>query len=302
MKHAALAGVALLLAGLAALQAEPASAAIRKCKTASGAVIYTDKPCTRFAPRPQAPDAPAQPEEPPADDAQPPSSSLAIEPPPDTEAGSVGDSEAAPETTLPTEPLRPAKKAFPGHRAVLLGALGATAVCWILMIVNAFRNGSTAWGILLILLSPATMVLYGLIHWERAKKSFVASIASMGIAYAAWYPPVDMIEVSDSYLTANQQLDISVKAPRERFSSDDTVVIKTVLSWEDRWVETLHLVSWIWYANGSPVANNPITLSFDSKPYVLMGTMPAAQLGPGAHRVEVYVDGRQLDAREFEVR
>lgn len=293
---------AIALVMLAAL-AGAAQAAIHRCRDAHGAIVFTDRGCapsaaaaTAARPRPTV-ESTAEPDTPTA--AVPATAAAAaaeLGPPPvlaEAEPVSAPVAEAR-------APLRP-RKAQSGHWFLMGVGLLAALVAYVMHIVAAFRSGSTGWGVALILLSPISNLVYALRRWPDARAGFAVGVAATVVCALAYVPPLDLVEVSDSYTTSRGSTDVAERVARSSFGREETVYLKTVLQWDDWSVGRTHFVAWIWYANDQPSAHNMMQMDFDGSPFVLLGYTPAASLGTGHHRVEVYVDGQLLDQRAFEV-
>jgi hypothetical protein len=174
------------------------------------------------------------------------------------------------------------------------------------MIVIAFRNGSTAWGVALIVGSPLSNFAYLLTHIRKAGLPSLVGIAAIAALAYVYVPPTDLIEVSDSYLTNRGSTDLADYKPRIIFTRKETVCLKTIIRWdgvaENWWVGRNQKVSWVWSSNGQVKARHNVKIDFDRTPFVLLGYMPATDLGRGKHRVEMRINDEIFDTREFEVR
>ncbi|AXQ30854.1 hypothetical protein D0B54_20160 [Solimonas sp. K1W22B-7] len=303
----------------------PATKAVRperpSVTTESGAGSIApspEAPAPRIEPAPETarPSAPAV-QPPPAEVAapmppqfQPARPSRMIEPPPPP-PGSGARGEAGGLTGVaradgaPAEPLRPRKVKSVRWWAVGLG-LGLLMVTHAWMIAIAFRAGSTAWGVALIVGSPVSNFVYLLTHFRKAGWPSLVGIAALGALAYVYVPPTDLIEVSDSYLTTRGSTDLGERKPRIIFTRKETVCLKTIIRWdgtlENWWVGRNQQVSWVWYANGKPKTHHSVRIDFDRTPFVLLGYMPGGDLGKGKHRVELRINDRIFDEREFEVR
>lgn len=341
-----MAGAMLLLAGGLGAFSAPAEATIFKCRDAKGETYFTDKGCAgqaaparlvatpqevagAIAPPPAALEiqpaaAPellpavvptsmpvaARPLAVPKPQFQAARPSNLIEPPAPVipagargEAGGVtGDGRAA---GAPAEPLRPRKV-----QAVQWWLIGAGLTLLMLthawMIAIAFRAGSTAWGVALILLSPLSNLAYTVTHFRKAGYASIVGFAAIGALAYAYVPATDLIEVVDSYLTTRGSTDLGERKARIIFTKKETVCLKTVLrwngQWDDWWVGRNRRVSWLWTTDGRVRNHHSVQIDFDKTPFVLLGYMPAGELGPGSHRVEVRIDDNLFDTREFDVR
>jgi hypothetical protein len=300
------AGFAALLGAWLALAAPLASAAVYECKGRDGERVYSDSGClTRGGyERPKATNTdPLQP----AGQVQAAASREAAadgqDSETDEEASAAGrHSPRADGDDRPRDASLPrARDMVPGYRAYFLVGAVLLLLSYVLMFVSAFRDKLTAWGILLLLFSPLTMLIYPIFHWRRARVPFVMLLAGALVCAAFFVMPVDMITVNESYLTSRPGRLSSKKAATTVFRQADTIYLRTELEWDDAWVQTPHRVVWRWYAGDALRAEYPLRLHFDRSPFVLQGNLQAEELGPGKHRVEVFVDGRQLDARAFQV-
>ncbi|PPE73775.1 hypothetical protein C3942_10200 [Solimonas fluminis] len=338
------AGVLATLAACIGGYAEPAEAAFYKCRDAKGEIYFTDKGCAPRNPgaeRPSAGDAPvvapppaAEPAAPPpapaAEPPLPPSAPPAPQPPvavpvspqfqparPSSyieplappgsgargEAGALTGTERA--AGAPAEPLRPRKVESVRWWAVGLG-LFLLMVTHAWMIVIAFRAGSTAWGVALIVGSPVSNLAYLLTHFRKAGWPSLVGIAALASLAYVYVPPVDLIEMSDSYLTTRGSTDLGDRKPRIIFTRKETICLKSIIRWdgmlEDWWVGRNQQVSWAWYTDGQLQSDHQVKIDFDRTPFVLLGYMPGSELGRGKHRVELRINGELFDSRDFEVK
>lgn len=289
-----------MLALAAGLIAMPAQAAIYKCVDARGKVTYSDRGCSPsvHADRPQVQAPPAVPVLPPP--ATEKSAAPAVTPDASAVEGAAEIVTPASAADAPDAPLRPRK--VQSTRWGLFGiGVALWLVAYLMHIVAAFRAGSTGWGIALILLSPLSNLFYVLFHWRQARAGALVTVAAVAICAVFYVRAVDLIDVTDAYVTARGSYDPGHRRPRLQFTRDETVYAKTVLDWDDPSVGTYHLVSWSWLTDGVVHEQFADALYFDDAPYTLLGEIPAATLGSGRHRVEVFIDGELMDAREFEI-
>lgn len=335
-----------MLVAWAGLYSAPAAAAFYKCRDAKGDIYFTDKGCAPSNPgaaRPSAGEAPpaeasaatttptvpvaaavapaAAPQAPPVAAPEPaavpvspqfqpvrPASRIEpLAPEPGSgargEAGALTGSERA--AGAPAEPLRPRKVASVRWWAVGLG-LFLLMVTHAWMIVIAFRAGSTAWGVALIVASPVSNFLYLITHFRKAGWPSLVGIAAIASLAYVYVPPADLIETADSYLTTRGSTDLSDRKPRIIFTRKETVCLKTIIRWdgtlENWWVGRNQDVTWTWYTGDQPKANHSVKIDFDRTPFVLLGYLPAGDLGRGKHRVELRINDELFDRREFEVK
>ncbi len=324
---------------------ETAEAAFYKCRDAKGEIYFTDKGCAPRSPGSERPSpdassggeaaAEASPAPAPAPAAtapepgpqpsaaapeppvavpvtpqfQPARPSSPIEPlaPPGSgargEAGALTGSERA--AGAPAEPLRPRKVESVRWWAVGLG-LFLLMVTHAWMIVIAFRAGSTAWGVALIVASPVSNLAYLLTHFRKAGWPSLVGIAALASLAYVYVPPADLIEMSDSYLTTRGSTGLGDRKPRIIFTRKETVCLKTIIRWdgtlENWWVGRNQQVSWTWYTNDKLKSDHSVKIDFDRTPFVLLGYMPGSDLGRGKHRVELRLNGELFDTRDFEVK
>ncbi len=60
-------------------------------------------------------------------------------------------------------------------------------------------------------------------------------------------------------------------------------------------------LKWRWYSNDALVSELKWAATFKQTPFETLGTIPASALGPGKHRVELYIGDELYDTQEFEV-
>lgn len=309
----------LLLAAAVIAVAATADAGVHRCVSPSGAVTYTDKACPQqVQPAAEAPVvAPAAPQPPESrtviveraseatvTEAPAAAADRAVEPDAPRAAATAG---AAPRPTDVNSyvanndtPLRP-RKSKSAHWGWFFLGLGAAFVAYVMHIVVAFRAGSVGWGVALILLAPLSNLLYAAFNWRRALPGLVLGLAGTTVTVAAYVPPDQLIDVTDSYLTARGSYDVEDRRAREVFTLDERVHLKTILDWDDPSVETVHYAYWLWYTDDELVGQSGEALRLDEMNYVMLANMPAAELGTGRHRVEFHLGSQLLDSREFEV-
>lgn len=312
----------LLVAATSLAAAITAEAGIHRCVSPSGAVTYTDKACPQLV-QPAA-EAPAAAAAAPATPQPPENQTVVVERAPEetaTETATVAEDGAvepdAPSAAAPAgavtrpidvnsyvanndTPLRP-RTSKSAHWGWFFLGLAAAFVAYVMHIVVAFRSGSVGWGVALILLAPISNLLYAAFHWRRALPGLVLGLAGTAVTVAAYVPPDQLVDVTDSYLTARGSYDVEDRRARDVFTLDERVHLKTVLDWDDPSVETVHYAYWLWYTDGELVGQSGEALRLDDMNYVMLANMPAAELGAGRHRVEFHLGSQLLDSREFEV-
>jgi hypothetical protein len=321
MRHALIA-LAALVAGAAAIVSLPSAAAVYKCVAPDGKVTYRDAPCA-VMPKARPAEAEARVEEQPEAMAEgAPVSWEAVAEAPDGAPASAADAGAsepeasgaaakagtqAPAMSLadysdppPTRPIRP-RMAKSGNWFFVAVGFALALIAYLVHIVVAFKAGQVGWGIALILLSPLSSLAYAAFHFRRALAGWIIGLPGAAIMAAAYVPSHKLIDVVDSYTTANGSFEVEVRRPRTTFSLSQRVNLKTVLDWDDWSVETTHFVGWLWYANGVPAGTHMAPVQLGPASNVVVGYMPAASLGEGQHRVELYLDGTLFDTREFRV-
>ena len=61
---------------------------------------------------------------------------------------------------------------------------------WLWMIVIAFKNDQILWGVLRIIFSFIPGFIYGIVHWDKAKKPFILAIAAFVLWITSYDPTV----------------------------------------------------------------------------------------------------------------
>jgi len=64
---------------------------------------------------------------------------------------------------------------------IMLGA-------WIWMIVIAFQSDQILWGVLIIMFSFLAAFIYGIVHWDKAKKPLLLGIVATVLGVLAYDP------------------------------------------------------------------------------------------------------------------
>ncbi len=62
----------------------------------------------------------------------------------------------------------------------LIGLL--STVAWVWLIVIAFKNDSTVWGVVMILFPPASFV-FGIVRWSVSSVPFVMLLVAIGLMF-----------------------------------------------------------------------------------------------------------------------
>jgi hypothetical protein len=92
------------------------------------------------------------------------------------------------------------------------------------------------------------------------------------------------------------------EVPTRRVALKDRVLIVTHVAWAETEVKGgLHAVRWNWYEGNTLIAERAKTLDFMKTPFRFSGSLPASDLGLGHYRVEVLVDGKQVQEQTFDV-
>ncbi|AXQ30855.1 hypothetical protein D0B54_20165 [Solimonas sp. K1W22B-7] len=321
----------MLLACALGLAATAADAGISRCVNAEGKTYFTDGGCPvsnpierpKATPRPEAELPPGSlepvgaaaapsavsPAAAPAAKALPSGVVVeAIEPASAVEPATAiepADATVTPEAVAPVaaEPLRK-RQSRSGHWGLVLVGVAIATIGHLWMMGLAWGAGSKLWSFLIFLFAPFANLLYCLLNLRepRTLGSFAMTAGGLALAASLFVPPTELIDVNESYLTARAQTGIEDRAPRERFSSSEKVYMKTVLGWDDWLVgEVPYVVTWAWYTGDEQVAEFSREMEFGAAPKVLEGYWPAAELGPGRHSVELYIDDELIDTREFEI-
>jgi hypothetical protein len=292
-----------------------ALAGVYQCVDANGVTTFSDKPCAPTGPvdagrpvaTPATPDAGVSP--PPTE-----TSAAAAAVPPAVEQTSQP---AAPSAQPPAPSATPAEPATTGSQAGSIppgvhtrqaesGAamdmafrlfMAISLGAWLWLVIDAFRINSPGWGFL-NLLTPAS-IAYPFVK-KRAYVALVVEVAATLLAMVAYVPDVKLMEMLGSTLSGNKKAEY-LKEPRVRYSAGDTIYMITAVKWQHRPFDRPHSVMWLWYNGDEPVLHYPALLMFNKNPYVLEGYMPAADLGPGPHHVELYIDGEVFDTQSFDI-
>lgn len=269
------------------------------CRTPEGVRLFNDAGCLGVQQlHPALPAAAPEPvPEPQVPLALPPPAAIAplpAAPPP------VRQPLAAP-AALPATPPPAVAERRPAYRGPIALGLALALLSWILLTAQAFRR-SPRWGVALLLLPPA-MLVYGLRHPRSSGLPLALGLAGTALAAVLHRPPIEHLEVTDSYLTDSPGTQLpQQRAPRTRYRLAETVYFKTALDWDDPWLRGTHTVRWVWIGARRPPLETARPLRFGQPPLLLQGTLRAAELQAGPQTVQVYVDDRLLDQRRFEIR
>lgn len=114
--------------------------------------------------------------------------------------------------------------------------------------------------------------------------------------------PVDKIKMTSSVLTAGGEGERFKRVPSKTFKQEDRIVYFANFTWEniDSGAGT-HAVQWTWYANEKPVSKIKQNANFHTTPFEIWSHIPASVLGTGKHRLDVTIDEKAFDSKEFEV-
>jgi hypothetical protein len=291
----------LAAAALCLLSAAPAaSAAIHRCTGPDGKVFFSDGACpmapsTRHAAAPEVGPAPAVAPipEPPAD----------LPPPPARVAPPVILPPAPPATTTVLAKLPSAEQLQ--HRSGLhAGPFFLGLLIWLVasiwFLVLAFTE-SVVWG-LLVLFVPFAGFVFLVIHWGKTWKAMLASLAGvlmMALSVGSAGPPA---QVAQSMLVPCTTEGEPTGPPATSFSGNDFICLKADLVWSGSALKGSQLVTWKWYKDANPVEVAPRSIDFTSSPVSVSNAAGGFALGPGLHKVELYLNGQLLDTQMFEVR
>jgi hypothetical protein len=130
--------------------------------------------------------------------------------------------------------------------------------------------------------------------------------------------PVEQMPLQSSFTIAGDRDAVRSAHASHHFALGDEVWVETVVGWDAakanekfefwnwswRTSDTSagwHDIYWKWYSGSSIVATDERVQRFMRAPYAISGHQPAAALGSGPHRVEVYVDGRLIDTQQFDI-
>ncbi len=317
---------ALLALALGALCASSqAVAKVSRCVAPDGAVTYTDKGCAGKAapaaaaepepvPAPAPPPAPAprvietpQPAPPPQPVAQPESTPqpqpaalppAAQQPAARAMAAEVAGAKSSEE---PPTPLRRGRHVPGIYPKLVFAGFALMFLAWVLAMVAGFGE-STLWGVLILLLSPLTMIIFTIVRWSKGRIPMLLFAIGAGMAFAFFVRPAEQMDVTDSYLTSRDDAQSAVPLRQKQFTMSDTVHARTVVDWGvSQDLGPVHIAMWIWYSRGQPAATDAAPVIFKSRPYVIAVKRPAQALGEGNHKVEIYLDGVLMDTRPFEI-
>jgi hypothetical protein len=133
-------------------------------------------------------------------------------------------------------------------------------------------------------------------------KRILAAPAVAGALQACSTIGVDQMVVSNAMVTSARGGYVFDETPRKEIKQRDSLVVITHLKWEP--ADTLggsHSVSWTWYAGDKVVAVRKQDMRFHRSPMRLSWRIPAADFDPGHYRVDVAIDGKVVDTREYDI-
>jgi hypothetical protein len=113
---------------------------------------------------------------------------------------------------------------------------------------------------------------------------------------------VDQMTVSNGMVTSARGGYAFDETPVKEIKQRDSLVVITHLKWEPLASDAgYHAVNWTWYADGKVVAVRKKDVKFKNSPFRLFWRIPAADFDPGHYRVEVAIDNKVVDTREYDV-
>lgn len=116
----------------------------------------------------------------------------------------------------------------------------------------------------------------------------------------------DNVELITSFTTSGEikdDTDVFKRTDSSTFKHHDTIFYFANFTWAD--IEDnggRHKTVYKWYSNGKIIGALKWKGKFETAPWEVRSSMHAATLGYGNHKVELYVDGVLVDAKEFEVK
>ncbi|MCK5644018.1 MAG: hypothetical protein KAJ19_24685 [Gammaproteobacteria bacterium] len=116
--------------------------------------------------------------------------------------------------------------------------------------------------------------------------------------------PVENMQLVTGILTTGGSGESFDRSPKtEPFGIGDRVFFLTTLRWVDlKSGAGIHKVRWKWYSRHEIAAVVERSYNFYMTPFELRGVILASALGPGRHKVEVFIDESFFDSREFDVK
>jgi len=138
----------------------------------------------------------------------------------------------------------------------------------------------------------------------RATLIVMVSSVVLGVLGCATIPVADMQHVT-SILTTGGSAD-AVKFDRTPqtgpFGIGNRIYFLTTLRWDDTSSGAgNHKVKWKWYSGEKEISILERTFNFNTTPFELRGSILASALGAGHHKVEVYIDDKLFDSKNFDV-
>ncbi|QNM95907.1 hypothetical protein [Chitinimonas koreensis] len=136
--------------------------------------------------------------------------------------------------------------------------------------------------------------------------------AATGLAGCASHSPapIPKDEMQTDQITLARDIGVGEVAPvpekvASRFAmKDGTVNVFVVLSWNpaDKPLGK-RPIRWVWYDGSGErqLAQLGAEFNFNAAPYTVHGSMATKALGPGAHRVKLFVDGIERADKEFRI-
>jgi|SRR5471032_827803 len=134
------------------------------------------------------------------------------------------------------------------------------------------------------------------------QKTIFAAVVLTGALHGCTTIGVDQMTVSKGLVTSARGGYAFDETPMQQIKQRDSLVVITHLQWQPVGAEAgYHKVVWTWYADGKAVAVRNRDVKFEKSPYRLTWRIPAADFAPGHYRVDVSIDNKVVDTREYDV-
>lgn len=133
-------------------------------------------------------------------------------------------------------------------------------------------------------------------------RKILLGVAVIGALQGCSTIGVDQMTAGNGMVTSARGGYAFDETPMSEIKQRDSLVVITHLKWEPPASDGgRHAVNWTWYENGKVVAIRKKDVKFDKTPFRLFWRMPAADFDPGHYRVEVAIDDKVVDTREYDV-
>ena len=113
---------------------------------------------------------------------------------------------------------------------------------------------------------------------------------------------VEQMTVGDGLVTGARNGYPFDEIPMTHIQQRDSLVVITHVKWDPLAPDAgIHEVNWTWYTGDKVVAVRKADVRFKKSPFRLFWRIPATDFDPGHYRVEIAIDNKVVDKREYDI-